>query len=236
MTRQLFEEQLNLIQNESIRQFTAAVLDAAPRAYFIREASSTNKYHPPSSRGYQGLLRHVKRCVYIAEQLLRNDIYAKLRPQHDVIISALILHDSKKYGDNNSQYSLKNHAELAAYWIADFEYEGIIDIDIKKQIAQLVLTHMGQWGKVVPSNSLEKFVHLCDYIASLKELEKEVEEMPIDDMNKNAKEIADSPSYEQLNLFPDDSNEQITQAVLNEEQKQQIVNNTNDEFLKDLLS
>lgn len=236
MTSEIFKKELELIEDESIRNFTTTILENAPQSYFIREASSTNKYHPPSSRGYQGLSRHVKRCVYIAEQLLRNDIYAKLRPQHDIIIAALILHDCKKYGDNNSKWSLKNHAELAAYWIADFEYEGIIDIDIKKQIAQLVLTHMGQWGSVVPSNSLEKFVHLCDYIASLKELESEVADMPVEDMAKDAKAIADNPAYYQLNLFEQEKNEQINEALINADEKMKLLNSTTDPYLKDILS
>lgn len=179
--KEILRNELNLIENLEMRQFVEDMLDKAPQSYFIREASSTNKYHPPSSRGYQGLMRHVKRCVYIGEQLLRNDIYQSLRDKHDIIISALILHDAKKYGDSNSRWSLKNHAELAAYWIADST-----ENEEYKQIAQLVLTHMGQWGKVAPFTPLEKFVHLCDYIASLKELESEVEDMPVEEMEKNA--------------------------------------------------
>lgn len=192
--KEILRTELNLIKDLEMRKFVEEMLDKAPKAYFIREASSTNKYHPPSSRGYQGLMRHVKRCVYIAEQLLRNDIYQSLRDKHDIIISALILHDAKKYGDNNAKWSLKDHASLAAFWIAD----STTNSDYK-MIAQLVLTHMGQWGKVHPSTALEKFVHLCDYIASLKELEKEVEEMPVEEMNEDAYEKVNAI---QLTLFP----------------------------------
>lgn len=184
--KEILREELNLIEDLEMRQFVEDMLDKAPQAYFIREASSTNKYHPPSSRGMQGLMRHVKRCVYIAEQLLRNDIYRSLRDKHDEIISALILHDAKKYGDNNSRWSQKEHAELAAYWIADSTNN-----ERFKVIAQLVLTHMGQWGKAAPLTPLEKFVHLCDYIASLKELEREVEDMPVEQMAINPYEIGD---------------------------------------------
>ena len=181
--KEILRNELDLIQDVWIKQFVEEMLDKAPQSYFIREASSTNKYHPPSSRGYQGLMRHVKRCVYIGEQLLRNDVYASLRDKHDEIIAALILHDAKKYGDNNSRWSQKEHAEMAAYWIADSTVE-----EKGKVIAQLVLTHMGQWGKVPPSTPLEKFVHLCDYIASLKDLEREIEDMPVEAMNQNAYE------------------------------------------------
>ena len=181
--KEILRNELDLIQDVWIKQFVEEMLDKAPQSYFIREASSTNKYHPPSSRGYQGLMRHVKRCVYIGEQLLRNDVYASLRDKHDEIIAALILHDAKKYGDNNSRWSQKEHAEMAAYWIADSTVE-----EKGKVIAQLVLTHMGQWGKTSPSTPLEKFVHLCDYIASLKDLEREVEDMPVEEMNQNAYE------------------------------------------------
>lgn len=192
--KEILRTELNLIRDAEMRAFVESMLDKAPKAYFIREASSTNKYHPPSSRGYQGLMRHVKRCVYIAEQLLRNDIYKSLQDKHDIIISALILHDAKKYGDNNAKWSIKEHADMAAYWIADST-----DNEEYKQIAQLVLTHMGQWGKVKPLTPLEKFVHLCDYIASLKELEREVDDMPVEEMQENAFEKA---NYIQLTLFP----------------------------------
>lgn len=228
MAREKFQEELQLINDESIREFVGYVLDNAPKAYFIREASSTNKYHPPSSRGYEGLLRHVKRCVYVAEQLLRNNIYQKLVPHHDTIIAALILHDCKKYGDNNSKWSLKNHAELAAYWIADMQYDKLNEIT-RKEIAQLVLTHMGQWGRVVPSNSLEKFVHLCDYIASLKELEREVEDMPIKEMAIDAKSVVDDNLAIQLKL-------PLEKEEDNELEKSALASKTDDEFLKDILS
>lgn len=221
MTKEILRDELNLIQDLEIKHFVEDMLDRAPQSYFIREASSTNKYHPPSSRGYQGLMRHVKRCVYIAEQLLRNDIYIKLLPQHDEIIGALILHDAKKYGDNNSRWSLKNHAELAAYWIADSTTN-----ERCKVIAQLVLTHMGQWGKVPPSTPLEKFVHICDYIASLKELEREVDDMPVEEMAINPYESRD---WEQLKLPLE---EQTTQDV----DINRLTGESSDDFLKDVLS
>lgn len=218
--KEIFGEELNLINDGKIKQFVGDMLDRAPQSYFIREASSTNKYHPPSSRGYRGLVRHVKRCVYIAEQLLRNDIYIKLRPQKDIIIGALLLHDAKKYGDNNAKWSLKNHAELAAYWIADY-----LKDEEDKTIARLVLTHMGQWGAVPPSTPLEKFVHLCDYIASLKELEAEPEEMPVRKMNMDAKQIENEQSFEQLSL-PFTEVEKVVD----------VVNEDSSDFLSDIMS
>jgi hypothetical protein len=231
----IFEAQLMLIEDEKIRQFTRDMLSQAPQAFFIREASSTNKYHPPSSRGYRGLVRHVQRCVYVAQQLLRNDIYAKLKPYNDVIISALLLHDTKKYGDNNSRWSLKNHADLAAYWVVDFPND-LIEKETQKMIAQLVLTHMGQWGKVVPSTALEKFVHLCDYIASLKELECEPDNLPLDEMKADALDMAQNPQAYQLSLDLQYDNEQVDQVPMDEQQKQRLVDSTDDEFLKEVLS
>lgn len=218
--KEVFRRELDLIQDSKIKQFVENMLDEAPQSYFIREASSTNKYHPLSSRGYQGLVRHVKRCVYIAEQLLRNDIYVKLRENRDVIIGALLLHDAKKYGDNNAKWSLKNHAELAAYWIADHLKE-----EDDKTIARLVLTHMGQWGSYPPATHLEKFVHLCDYIASLKELEAEPENMPVKEMNIDAKQIESQQEVEQLTLPLTEVSETVN-----------ISNKNDSDFLNDILS
>ena len=220
--KEVFRKELDLIQDSKTKQFVEKMLDEAPQSYFIREASSTNKYHPPSSRGYQGLVRHVKRCVYIAEQLLRNDIYIKLREYKDIIIGALLLHDAKKYGDNNAKWSLKNHAELAAYWIADHLGE-----EDDKTIARLVLTHMGQWGSTPPATHLEKFVHLCDYIASLKELEAEPEDMPVKEMNTDAKSITNQQEFEQLHL-------PLTES--GKEENVEVIDRDSSDFLTDIMS
>lgn len=47
-----------------------------------------------------------------------------------------------------------------------------------KEVVPLIETHMGQWdqfGKLPqPRSTREKFVHLCDYIASRREISIEV--------------------------------------------------------------
>lgn len=68
------------------------------------------------------------------------------------------------------------------YELADFLIENKTDDITEKQleiVCSAVRTHMGQWTKVnyskvvlkAPSTKIDRFVHMCDYLASRKCLE-----------------------------------------------------------------
>ena len=184
-----FEGELALISNAKLREFVTSFLDDLVPGYFYTvPASSTGKYHPSYALGNGGLVRHTKAAVKIAEDMLsleQNETLSALH--HDNIISALILHDTFKHGLNGGGYTKFEHPIFAANAIILFakEYRPEL-LSIAEEISDLVITHMGQWttskqSKLVlpkPQSEAQKFVHLCDYLASRKYLTVDVKYEP----------------------------------------------------------
>lgn len=183
----IFERELNLIKNQEVRRFAEYCIDRLPQYFYSIPASSTGKYHPEYSLGQGGLVRHVKAAVKIAEDLmsLRQNKDMRETPNAeyqvwDIVIVALLLHDGFKSGFVQERYTRFDHPTLMAgkiyEWSKDCEY---ISENFVKHVASAVASHMGEWNtnpytdKVLPlpETEIQKFVHMCDYLASRKYLE-----------------------------------------------------------------
>ena len=174
----LFIEELNSIKNNQLRQFCIEMLEDAPDYFFVIPASSTGKFHPKFAQNEQGLIRHTKALVGIANDLLSLEQYNFDPDTKDMIRVAGILHDAKKLGDNGSQWTVFDHPIIAADWVRNSKSETVTQ-DVKNEIASMIVSHMGQWNTdkrsdcVLPKpvTDVQKFVHMCDYLASRKHLE-----------------------------------------------------------------
>ena len=177
---EIFSRELGAIHNKELRQAVATFLDEkVPKYFYEVAASSTGKYHPWYSLGYGGLVRHTKAAVLIAVDLLSLE-QNKYLPS-DIIIAALILHDSFKHGMSDTGHTEFIHPILAGFELDIFADDN--DVPELHDVADLIASHMGQWNtskydKTVlpkPSDVAQKFVHMCDYLASRKYLTVEVE-------------------------------------------------------------
>lgn len=159
-----FEEELNRIQDEEIRNITKLCLDNAPPHFWYRPASSTGKYHAPEENEQGGLIIHTKRVCQVGEIL----IAAWWNPiKNDVIRCACILHDVCKYGEgySASRYTLNNHPQLGANYtrlIAGDKYNP----DKVNAIANAISSHMGKWGQGYDNSNESLIVHLADLLAT----------------------------------------------------------------------
>lgn len=164
----LLSPYLEKIEHPTIKKF---VMDAlyyyVPDSFFYIPASSSGKYHPTYSLGTGGLVRHTMAALYFAEELFPLYEGEFTSRQKDYIRAALILHDTRKPS--------KTHpieVKLMLEPLRD-KYARIFD-----QVIGLIESHMGQWdyfGKFpTPKSSTQKFVHLCDFLASRKEVSVEV--------------------------------------------------------------
>lgn len=175
---EIFDNELNTIQNYNIRQFCIEMLEDAPDYFFTIPASTTGKYHPTYALNSGGLVRHTKALVGIANDLLALEQYNFDPDTKDMIRVAGILHDAKKLGDNGSQWTVFDHPIIASNWVRNSESKTVTQ-DVKNEIASMIASHMGQWNIdkrsdcVLPKPVTEeqKFVHMCDYLASRKHLE-----------------------------------------------------------------
>lgn len=172
-----FKNQLNLIKDSDIRSFTEIVLYHTPQYFMEMPASTSGKYHPAYSLGEGGLVRHTKAAVKIADCLLNLEMYASLVPSRDLIIAALILHDSVKKGKNGGEWTVTEHPLNAADLVVETAKSiSYAHMDKVEAIAGMIRSHMGQWNtdrngfEVLPKpiTKEQKFVHQCDYLASKK--------------------------------------------------------------------
>lgn len=177
----VFEKELKQIKNEKLRKWCTAEIASIPDWFFKVPASSTGKYHPAYALGKGGLVRHTIAATEIAIGLF--PIMNLTETHQDEIICALLLHDSFKHGgsDTPTKYTIAEHPVFAADYIRSLTESNDPDIyDNLNNIADLVLTHMGQWNtdyktkKVImpkPQTVIQNFVHMCDYLASRKYLD-----------------------------------------------------------------
>lgn len=167
----------NLYLNRAIIDF----LESARGHYFWSvPASSSGKYHPSYALGDGGLVRHTLAALLIAEELLEISTI-KSDYERDIIFASLALHDFYKQGlpPNNSKTIFEHPLVAAEEWEKYMANSKNVSEDIVTAIANCIRSHMGQWNTSkysktvlpIPSTKLQKFVHACDYLASRKRIE-----------------------------------------------------------------
>lgn len=174
MKTDYFLDELEYIKDINIRKSAEIMINKIPDYFFKIEAASTGKYHPLYACGEGGLLRHTKAVAKIANELF--GIYKFEERKKDLIIMACIMHDSLKKGLNESQYTLWEHPILASNFIKDNKDELFLKDDDINFICPLIASHMGRFNiskysdiiLPLPKTPEEKFVHMCDYLASRK--------------------------------------------------------------------
>ena len=190
-TVEVFGKELSYIKDNIIREMTAFAIEHINSYFFTEAASSTGKYHPEYALGLGGLYRHTQAAVKIAHDLLQIDLYKNEFSDYvkDYIIVALILHDCCKRGIYwDEKYTVHEHPILVRKWLNEIFASDLCSTiervrEITKEyidaVSNLIETHMGQWNKnkyskvelPIPQLAPQKFVHLCDYLASRKWLE-----------------------------------------------------------------
>lgn len=178
-----FQTEIDLIQSDDLKLFLTLAIENMFDYVFTKPASSSGKYHPMSDLGEGGLIRHIKGVFYLGYDMLNLEQNYPLYPQRerDMMLIALILHDSWKYGNNDKErvHTLAEHPLLAATWVEQDEiFDGVISQEDRKFIGGCIASHSGQWNTnkkkeeilPKPQNKFQQFVHLCDYIASRRYL------------------------------------------------------------------
>lgn len=176
-----FNEEYKCLKFEKNKENLKKLVSMLPDYFFSVAASSTGKYHPSFSLGDAGLVRHSKVTFKIGYELLKNhtigDIFTE--SEKDLILCALLVHDGLKHGTNGSEYTVFEHPILMSDFIKENQKEFTWSNSEINFIADLIKTHMGEWttdykGNEVlerPKNKYQKFVHMCDFLASRKFLD-----------------------------------------------------------------
>lgn len=171
----IFEKELNYIASDEIRYSARETIKLLPDYFFQIEASSTGKYHPEFTLGEGGLVRHVKVAVKFAHELF--NIYKFDQKTKDLIVFALLIHDGLKKGKEESRYTKFNHSLLISEFVLENREILKLSIEDAERVSKMVASHMGKWNTSeyepgialpIPMTVEEKFVHMCDYLASRK--------------------------------------------------------------------
>ncbi|HAK43936.1 MAG TPA: hypothetical protein DCM59_16115 [Clostridium sp.] len=187
-----FESELHNIKYQPLEIFAEWCLNQLPDYFYEVAASSTGKYHPGYALGEGGLVRHTRAALGIAEELFKNNTIQNFDDlEKDIIRVSLLLHDGVKHGVNSSAHTVASHPLEVVKYLEDRYFEvpeeslpdeviEIMEVDIWYQITKCIKSHMGQWntdyksGEEIlpkPETDIQRFVHLCDYLASRKMLE-----------------------------------------------------------------
>ena len=177
-----FKNELEYIKDLKIREFTEKAIEDMPDYFFEATSSSSGKYHPSYALGKGGLLRHTRAAVRIAVELFRMEMFNYFGEEgKDLIISSLILHDGRKFGNTEGMHTLTEHPIIQAFSMENnTEINNILPKNQFETICDNIKSHMGAWNTAPrskkevlpkPKGKMQNFVHLVDYIASRRCLE-----------------------------------------------------------------
>jgi hypothetical protein len=166
-----FEEELSLIFDEDVREFTKLCVVASPNYFFTDcPASSTGKYHPITELGPDGTMLHTKKVFTVAYELCRG---LDCEQNRDEVLSACIIHDLRKQGLTKSGHTTKNHPDLAARLVDEVQRDTmLLSEKSHKLIRDMVGYHYGLWSVDKWRKPLSKYtpeelcVYLSDYVVS----------------------------------------------------------------------
>jgi len=173
-----FEKELSYMKNEKIKKDAIYLIEKLPSYFFEIPASSTGKYHPSYALGEGGLLRHTKAAVRIAQELLSDPVIGDkyTDKEQDIMLMGLMIHDGLKSGKEHSKYTKFDHPLLIVKLIEEEQNNLNLSQEEQTLLKSIIASHMGPWNKdydgnevlPVPKTKYEKFVHMCDYLASRK--------------------------------------------------------------------
>lgn len=169
-----FADELKLIKRDDYREFVRTYLDVyTPEYFWTIGASSSGKFHPAFAKGDGGLVRHTKAAIKFAVELMRMNTYMYMDDEYkDYTIMALICHDTCKYGkgefnkDEYADHPLNARLNMEWCWEQMFNDDQLNEAELPTLLGMAVEAHMGQWGKVKPFTTIDRLVHLSDYLAS----------------------------------------------------------------------
>ncbi len=188
---EVFNKEYSYIKNPKYKENIKILVDLLPDYFFEVAASSTGKYHPAFSLGEGGLVRHTKVAVRMAYEMFNDESITKSfnQDEKDMMIMALILHDGLKHGLEKSEYVKFEHPILICNYIKENKDKLTLTDNEILALTNMIESHMGPWNTnnysdyvlEVPKNKYQKFVHMCDYLASRRFLDVKFKNNDIED-------------------------------------------------------
>jgi len=190
-----FYNELEMLDDIKIRKFTKEVLiKYAPKYFWEVPASTSGKYHLPEECAPGGLVKHVKKVVVIADQMMRGlgwfghlarDLREDRKRDYNVVISACILHDILKAGYEGRER--KSGGKISSdrmhpYYVRELLFlKKLDDVYMYKlpffdDIMKAIEGHYGFWSVIPATENLHDaqspifICYMADYISSRKSI------------------------------------------------------------------
>lgn len=181
----IFEKELTYIKNKRYKENAEKLISLLPDYFYEVAASSTGKYHPEFALGTGGLVRHTKVAVKLAYELANNEVigYSFTDDEKDLMLIALIMHDGLKHGKIKEKYVRFDHPILMANYIKENKDKLTLTDNEIEFLYNVISSHMGSFNTnpysditlPIPHNKYQRFVHMCDFLASRKFLDVKFE-------------------------------------------------------------
>jgi hypothetical protein len=162
------------IDSPEIKRFVYEGFNMISEDFWMVPTSSSGRYHPPESNiTPMGLMVHnVKSCA-VAKGLF-SFFGVTEQIEKDIVIAAILLHDSYKGGWAVWKGMVPEHGYIATSYLAELELEPEY---IKRKLFLCIETHMSRWARPFSSvtrflfpDNMQLIVALSDMIASRKDI------------------------------------------------------------------
>ena len=168
-----FRDELELIARPEIREFVEECIKRVPDYVFEDcPSSSSGKYHPIEESGPDGTILHTKKVFALAYELSRG---LDCEGSRDEVCAAALLHDLVKQGMTKSGFTVKEHPQLMAEFVADIykeKFKDKLDRESALKIYYGIFYHYGPWTKQSVRKPMSDYtpeelaVYLADYVSS----------------------------------------------------------------------
>lgn len=192
-----FDEILNTFETNNIKRFAELCIETIPDYFWRVPASSTGKYHPTYALGDGGLVRHTLALCRIMNHLFNLDWFKQKynAEERDCLRLAGLMHDTRKSGSQKdyekSKWTKFDHPLQAANVVYKTYMDNKDSLNISEgyvnMIFQCIESHMGAFNTdkrsnielPVPTSEEQMLVHICDYLASRKDIEIKFPELDV---------------------------------------------------------
>ena len=170
----LFNDIISQINNKNIAKFVIECLKDAPEELEVLPTSSSNKYHPSMANREGGLIWHIQRTCWFANQFIEAYQWKADDIRGDIVIAALLLHDIGKREKYKNYWQYVDHPKTASKMVE--KHKDILPQKVFKLISNCILHHMGPFGgkffkkPIEKYNILELIVYNSDFLASRKHI------------------------------------------------------------------
>lgn len=184
---EIMKPELSYIEGDLYKEIFLRALQFTPEYFWAVPASTSGRYHPKTSLGEGGLVRHTKSAFRVAQELFGHPLYGEMFTpgERDEIRIAICLHDMCKQGtEDNGEGYVAEHPILVREALCPWKDGNDSPEGMKEawsNISDMIDTHMCVWATRKdgtryaddPSTKGQLFVHMCDYLASRRGIEME---------------------------------------------------------------